>query len=391
MQIRLLAQGGSISGSMSKSTKQAIIKSFKDSPSYKSVLINGIATDVRIIDGKDSSYKTMLLLPDTVLKYGEYIYYNLNYWLVTDFVNNEINPKALIQKCNHELKWQDSNGLIHIEPCIATRSLLTKMDIKENNKYGLVLLEGEMNIYVQSNINTCTIMADNRFYIGSQIYKVTGIDDVSDEGLLRFAMKIDIKNNNDNKILRICDYLGNIDFNITNISNAIIVGDILQIQHNFIFNGNIINNPGYTLTYSSSNSDIATISTSGLVSAISNGNVVITVVATCENNLTLTKTFEIIIQDVLPDNYIIAINGNSEIYVNSSETYTSVVMNNGVEVVESVTWIILSGNEYGIITSQGNNSCVVKNIGIGTIVLKAILDIDNTIIQTKIIECKGLW
>lgn len=389
MQTRLLAQGGSISGSMSESTKQVIRKSFKDSPSYKSVLINGVATDARIIDGKDSSYKTMLLLPNTVLNNGIYIYYNLNYWLVTDFVQNEINPKALIQKCNHELKWQDSNGLICAEPCIATRSLLTKMDIIDN-KYGIQLLEGEMNIYVQNNSNTCTIISGKRFYIGSQVYKVTGIDDVSDEGIIRFAMKVDVENNNDNRNLRICDYQSGIDFKITNILNTISIDDTLQIQFSFYFNGNIIDNPGYIITYSSSNTDIATISTSGLVSAISNGNAIITVVATLEDNLTFTDTFEIIIQDIVSDNYSIIINGNSEIIADSSEVYMAQVMNNNIEVNESVTWIIVSGSEYGSIKSH-NNSCTITNISIGTIVLKAILNIDNTITQTKTIQCKGLW
>lgn len=389
MQTRLLAQGGSISGSMSESTKQVIRKSFKDSPSYKSVLINGVATDARIIDGKDSSYKTMLLLPNTVLNNGIYIYYNLNYWLVTDFVQNEINPKALIQKCNHELKWQDSNGLICAEPCIATRSLLTKMDIIDN-KYGIQLLEGEMNIYVQNNSNTCTIISGKRFYIGSQVYKVTGIDDVSDEGIIRFAMKVDVENNNDNRNLRICDYQSGIDFKITNILNTISIDDVLQIQFSFYFNGNIIDNPGYIITYSSSNTDIATISTSGLVSAISNGNAIITVVATLEDNLTFTDTFEIIIQDIVSDNYSIIINGNSEIIADSSEVYMAQVMNNNIEVNESVTWIIVSGSEYGSIKSH-NNSCTITNISIGTIVLKAILNIDNTITQTKTIQCKGLW
>jgi hypothetical protein len=114
--------------------------------------------------------------------------------------------KSKIVLCNENIKWQSPSGLIYSFPCVATRSLLTKMDIKESS-YNVSLLEGEMNIFVPNNTITETIRPNQRFYLGNYIYDVEGIDDISNIGIIRLAMKVTTGTGTeaDNVDLKICD------------------------------------------------------------------------------------------------------------------------------------------------------------------------------------------
>jgi len=377
----------------------AVVNSlFANNPSYTTITIDSVSTGVILLDGKDSTHKFILFLPDTTIIIGEIVTItttinsitNSAYWLVTDFVSSPISPKASIELCNETLKWQDSIGFKYSIPCIATRSLLTKMEIKETN-YAISLLQGEMNVFVPNTPITETIIAQQKFYLGNYVYEVAGIDDISNIGIIRFSMKTSTKAESDNDTLRICNYKGEIDFTITNSNAELLVDDILQVTTQFTLNSNIII-PSYTITYSSDDITKVTVDSSGLITAVDIGSATITATATALNNTTLSDSFTITVSESVVDNYEIEITGDAEIPYGQSKTYTAVVRNNGIIVSgKNVTWSIFSGSSYASITSSTGTTCVLKNITNGTVVLKAQFGIETITSKTKSIICEGMW
>jgi len=391
------AQGSTIKQSLINNTAQVYVNSFEDNAGYTTIIIDGVNTGVIITNGKDSTHKFILFLPNTTIPIGEIVTIatdttpsTTQYWLVTDFIPSLISPKASIQLCNDTLNWQTSTGFKYSVPCVATRSLLTKMDIKESS-YNVSLLEGEMNVFVTADIVTETIKADQRFYLGNQIYYVGGIDDISNIGIIRFSMKTTTKSENDNDTLRICDYVGEIDFDITNPSAELLVDGTLQVTSRFTLDDNIIINPGYVITYSSSDITKAIISVNGLILAKAIGSTIITATATASGNIVLTDTFTVTISASVIDNYVVTIDGDAEISYGGSKTYTAEVTNNGNVISQACTWSILSGSTYATILSSTGTSCVISNVASGTVVLKAEFGTGTVISGTKTIVCRGMW
>ncbi len=385
---RILSNGNGIKATNENASKSAFIDVFDDISGNETIYIDGIATKVILINGKDSTYQIVQFLPSTTVSIGEIVTIGTKYWLVTDFVPNPISPKASIQFCNDTIKWQNASGFKYSIPCVATRSLLTKMDIKESS-YNVSLLAGEMNVFVPNNEITETIKADQRFYLGNQIYNVTGIDDISNIGIIRFAMKTTTKSENDNDDERICDYISGTHSVVINngATGSFGIGQEIQIEVDVLFGDKLITDP--EIIYTNANNEVATIDANGLLTTIGLGTTIVTATAYgASDTMAITITDE-----VVTDNYLIIISGKEELPYGATEIYTAVVTNNGVpDETKVVIFSITSGNDYANILSFTDLTCTLQNIAIGTLVLKAeFIDGKDTINDTKTILCRGMW
>lgn len=114
---RLNVTGNSISESQFNTTSNYIKSTFKDSPFYKIVKVNGADTEVRVMDvtstvkgGKiepirfDNKY--LLFLPKTTINIGDVVEFDNRTWIITDVQLNELYPSAKIGQCNYKLKYQ---------------------------------------------------------------------------------------------------------------------------------------------------------------------------------------------------------------------------------------------------------------------------------------------
>lgn len=176
-------------------TKEFVNSSFANSPTYKVILIDGKETGVRVLEGKDSSYKKLLFLPDTKLDVGLLVNIDSKLWLITDFVDTEIIPKAMLQYCNNTLRLDEEDI-----PCIISRSDLVKFDVEENRNE-INILQGAVYVFAQLNDASKKIAIGRRFVLGLQAYKVVGIDDLTYSkngiGLIRYSMKLVSKSEED--------------------------------------------------------------------------------------------------------------------------------------------------------------------------------------------------
>ncbi|MCM1315244.1 MAG: hypothetical protein NC244_07755 [Alistipes senegalensis] len=92
-------------------TQQSIIKRSKDSPAYKTVLIDGKEQQVVITSASNLYEKKINALPNEHIYAGSTVEWNGRYWLIqyTD-CEDEVYQRGFMQQCNICLKWQNSEG-----------------------------------------------------------------------------------------------------------------------------------------------------------------------------------------------------------------------------------------------------------------------------------------
>jgi hypothetical protein len=189
---RVSAYGGNESETFVELTKNLINQDFADAPSYRVAIMNNEEIEVRFLDGKDSQNKFLLFRPDFSCYRGDIIAVDGENWLIWDFQNETITPKASARLCNMILKWE--NNTI---PCVVTTSVFGIDESKQN----YIAPTGQINAYVQYNEMTKVVEEDYRFIFGNKVYKVIGVDDIeyvrNGKGYMNIILEITTKNDKD--------------------------------------------------------------------------------------------------------------------------------------------------------------------------------------------------
>jgi hypothetical protein len=191
------------------SIQNDIINDFKSSPSYIQGYINDniVLDDFHIITDRLKNDKKLLSYPTKIFGVGDVI--NVATWsmkfLVLDIdEDKQIQTKGIIQLCNNTLKWKDQSAIIRDHPCITT----AKSQSINEEKY-ISLPDGIIKVIVKYSTETKTVLTNQRFIFGSQVYEITGIDDfsrvISGIGLLELTMKKTEKNIVDDMTNRIAN------------------------------------------------------------------------------------------------------------------------------------------------------------------------------------------
>lgn len=184
---KLNALGGSIAGSLKQSAKDEIINDFKSSPFYFQIDIDGILTDCRVVSTNKSNEKELLFLPETIKNVGEVVTYNNTKWLIIEFFDNEIFPKAIMRQCNQTLTLQTGVTKTQIgtdpmgRPIYEETPAYTSWDCIVDNKIITPDLDEPINL-PQGKISVIipytdiTITLDMQFTMWNDQYQIIGID-----------------------------------------------------------------------------------------------------------------------------------------------------------------------------------------------------------------------
>lgn len=91
-----------------------------DSLSCRQVKINGVDQTVVITHSADMDVKKIYSLPGEHLEHGAIVDFANNKWLITEMdADNIIYDKAMMQQCNHILRWIGKDGKLKEKWCIA--------------------------------------------------------------------------------------------------------------------------------------------------------------------------------------------------------------------------------------------------------------------------------
>ncbi|TVX86074.1 hypothetical protein [Paenibacillus agilis] len=180
---------------------------FSKSPSYRKVVIDGVDSDC-IINRKKSHQMDLLLRPNFTIDKGSYVVLGLNTFIVMDFIENEIYPKANVNLCNRSLRWKDSQGEIKEYKCFVTGTTYEEDDAKI-----VYNSDGELTVQVQFNDDTKAIKPQMRFIFDESVYEVTSIDTASKvyngKGFMKLILKFTNTTDTDDKDNQIADSSGN--------------------------------------------------------------------------------------------------------------------------------------------------------------------------------------
>ena len=369
----------------SNNMKNVISNKFESSTSYELVTINGVSRDVRITEESSvtrNPYKKRLLCkPDETIVVGDIVVWDSDNWICTkNDDTSSIVDVGVIEKCNNTLKfYSPTDSTLHTIPCIITNKLTLSDD---ENKY-LTTIDNTFYMLCTSSTTTKEIKPDNIFKLGTYNYQVTTVfDDVTMPGILIFKMKYsEVEATTHSFVTTI----------LNGATASIQQGNTLQLNVEVTDNG-VVLSPTPTVTYVSSDITKATISSTGLITAIaSTGSCVITATS---NSVSDTITVSLVA--VPANNYTYSLSSTStpdtEIKLNQTKTYTATKYNNGVAITQGFTFSVSGEATAYTLTVVDANTCTIKCLKSGyTVVLSATDSSDSSKVVSKTISLKALF
>lgn len=304
--------------------------------------------------------------------------------------------KFRIRPCNTRLKWVLEDGSISGNglgvPCAARNQTLYSLGV--NDSYYLMSTpSAKMSVDIPNTPEVQSIKRGDKFIIAGDVFYAAMTDRVSYDGILHMLLGQDELNEqteedgiNDGTLINTEIFIVNVDSNVD-----LLLGNTLQLEINTLFNGDITTNP--KIEYSSSDGLIATIDSNGLITSVSLGTCTITANSPAANSY---ESFTLNVVNVVSDNYNAFIFGDENIKVYETKQYQGKFYNNGIEVIDSGTWLLTNTDDSPTtfasldinldecsVTANNNKNEQVK--------LKYSLDINPAINFEKIISIKPIY
>lgn len=274
---------------------------------------------------------------------GKKYIFDDNTWIIINIESiKNIASTATVRRCNNTLRWIDEpTGAYYEEPC-AIEYL-----VKEPRDYAtqgspFMTPGGYLHIEMQLNPISAKINENQRFLFGNPLhwtcYKVTGTGindfrnmktfDNSTAKILTLDLTANFINEETDDVVRgICDVYTNI-YALT-LSSASISGvptDTFQLTPNVLYNGDSVIRD---IEWNSSNTTIASVTGSGLVTLNTNGSCVIT--ANIKEN-SASATCLVTVSPIPNINKEILINPNTNYVLEGlTETYSVYLYENNVQ------------------------------------------------------------
>lgn len=323
----------------------------------------------------DDYFKMIFKRYDDVTYLGDIYYFNGYWWIVTDTnIENSSSNSCLVQRCADYLRFYDSEGVYHELPSVVQNGSF--YDLKKDTH--VIIPDNQLRVLVKYNEESKLVKwADvdssddkfTRFILEGYAYRVVSIDRHSfvrlGVGYLDVRLQADQISPNDDLINNIADANTNVSIEIQN-GDTLTIGESQTIQLNAIVtvDGVELNNP--EITYASSDENIATVDSNGLITTIASGSA--TIIAEYS---TASNSIDITVDIASANNYTIDIsssnNNTDSIKLGQTLTYTSVSLNNGEEYPTAGTWELfeddgvtpLSTDIISVISST-NNTIAIK-------------------------------
>lgn len=176
------------------------------------VLINGVekraVIQSKFLNHLRGDIKTIMTEMDE-LSMGDIITHNGDNWLTIFLTDDYIAYlKGAMQRCNEKLRWINHNGESIEVDCVISKSPLDRIFLKSTS-HDIPIVDGFVYIVCPLNEFTSTIQHKQRFIMGSQVYEITGVDDVTnvikEKGVIQFIARYGISKSSDNVENKIAD------------------------------------------------------------------------------------------------------------------------------------------------------------------------------------------
>lgn len=362
---------------------------------------------------QERTHDDKVIITNEKIQRGDYVSYaDLNFIVLPEINAKRYNTyyKGIIRRCNYNIKFIIDDKLYLFYSIIEGQNF----SIEQGQFFNM---QGDaITVTLPETPITKQIKRQQRFIKFGSAWEIQGIDYTQD-GLIKLNCKIATINENvddaENEIANRYNAKDNTDVlngniipilpfdgaeepvepsdeyfvTITNKIDTLPEGETYQLDITAKYGNYVIENPA--LTYISSDDTIATISSTGLITAKMAGNVTITVrFEDAEDTITLK------VEEVQQGGgeITIQIEGNPTLSSWDGGTYTARVFVDGAEDnTKTVTFSVkqeVDNNKINIV-SQDGHSCTLQSANkenFGFFTLVATLDEDNSIIAEKKIE-----
>ena len=299
---------------------------------------------------------------------GRYFKWLDNYWIVYETTTHELETISTcnIRRCNNWLKWLNDKGEVITYPCVIEGDLTSA-----NSQVAKAITQANshINVIVQGNKDTLSIVKNSRFMFNHNVYKFYAInnymqvDYVDDNAPLLFMdFYLDMEIDEDNIAENLADDLRNqyhIECNVEQLTGQI--GNEGVIIPTVYRNNKTIDD--VRIEFVSSDDSIITVDKDGNYLMRSNGEAVISVQIL--GNEISKIDIPIIVTDVSQITYSIIVNPIvSKLRKGLSVTFSAKIVNNLNEEISDVITLTPSGtdnkNNYTIV-DNGDNTWVLTN------------------------------
>jgi uncharacterized protein YjdB len=302
-----------------------------------------------------------------------------NYWITVNVeeIKDSTTARVTVRRCNNVMRWIDDNGGYHEAPC-SINAL-----IKENRDYStagsaMVVPSGMIDVLVQMTPYTRKLQPNKRFLFGNMdnwtAYRIEGggirnfdnlrtFDNLS-VGLMMFNMATDYVNveidDVTNGIANAQNIVYTLTLNQASISGS--SGQTVQLEAIVELNNQVVSRQ---VAWSSSNPNVATVNTSGLVTFLSTG--IATITCSLLNNADVNDTASVTVVSSPVDNYqVLFIPSANYVLEDEERTWSVYLYKNGVQQADTFVFTLdantVPSANY-IYTVTGGNSFKIQNFG----------------------------
>jgi len=341
------------------------------------VRINGVINPTTGVNQGDDWKKLIFKNIDRTIRVGAMFVFDGNYWVtVSTSALSDFPTTCTVRRANNTLRWIDlDDGAKYDFPCVLDYI------IQENRDYAtagskFVNPSGLLQVITQLNATTNKIKPSIRFLFGNQdnwtAYEVFGggvnnfnnpTATIGSTGILKLSMGVSHVNTDIDDLVNGYALAGKLVYLVELDKSAISgeVSDTFDLSATVTLNGDTVTR---SVDWESDDEDVATVSSSGLVTFIATGSATITaslagdssIYDTCSVTVNTTPISEYVVVFTPETNYILE--GNTQQYAVTLEK-------NGVTQADVFTFAIVAGTvptDHYTFTSIDGNNFSVENI-----------------------------
>lgn len=218
-QSRLSVRGKTKRDALLNRERSYLTRRLSSSLSYHNLEINGVAQNAAVVNSDDLSKKVLYSLPGEEVLDGSLVYWSDSYWLVTSTdPNKEVYTKAIMQRCNHKLRWIAADGNIIERWCVVSdgTKYLTGETSSSSGNNGMSLGDTRIMVSLAKDRYSVQLNREFRFLIDDEdsisvlAYRITKPFKIgcvyNGHGVMNFIMSEVNTEDSDNFELRIADY-----------------------------------------------------------------------------------------------------------------------------------------------------------------------------------------